>query len=89
MSVPDWGTTGCCVSDVPAGAPDIAGVAGAARTLAARAAGGASTPEAILACTSGSSSRSFHMRLTTSAVTTIPTMHAGRVIARICVSPRL
>jgi hypothetical protein len=50
--------------------------------------GAASAPVAIRACTSGSSSRFFHMRLTTTAVTTMPMMHAGRVIARIWVSPR-
>ena len=45
----------------------------------------ASSPEAILAWTSGSSSRSFHIRLTTSEVTTIPTTQAGIVMARIWV----
>ena len=50
--------------------------------------GGASSPEAILAWTSGSSSRSFHIRLTTSEVTMMPMTHAGNVIARIWPSPR-
>ena len=42
-----------------------------------------------MACTSGSSSSSFHIRLTTSDVTTMPMTHAGMVMARIWVSPRL
>ena len=55
---------------------------------AAAASGGASSPEVIFACTSGSSSRSFHIRLTTREVTMMPMTHAGRVIARICPRPR-
>ena len=42
-----------------------------------------------MAWTSGSSSRSFHIRLTTNDVTTIPITHEGIVMARISVRPRL
>ena len=48
-----------------------------------------SSPEAILAWTSGSSSRSLPILLTTSDVTTMPITQDGMVIARISVSPRL
>ena len=42
-----------------------------------------------MAWTAASSSRSFHIRFTTSEVTMMPTMHAGNVMARIWASPRL
>lgn len=66
--------------------PDDTAPAG---TPTATAGGATSSPDAILAWTSGSSSRSFHIRLTTRDVTTMPITHAGIVIARIWVSPRL
>ena len=61
----------------------------AADSPAAATPGATSSPEVILACTSGSSSRSFHIRLTTSEVTKIPMTQAGMVMARIWLSPRL
>src|SRR6478735_2058088 len=50
---------------------------------------GGSSPARIFSWTSGSSSSSGPSRLTTSEVTTMPTMQAGRVIARIWVRPKL
>ena len=50
---------------------------------------GSQLARAILAWTSGSSSSSFHIRLVTSDVTTIPIRHAGIVMDRISVRPRL
>ena len=50
---------------------------------------GGSRPARIFSWTSGSSASSLPSRLTTRDVTTMPTRHAGRVMARIWVSPRL
>ena len=52
-------------------------------TFAATGGVAASSPEAILVCTSGSSSSAFHIRFTTIPVTTMPITPAGRVIERI------
>ena len=78
-AAPAWSAAG---AESPAPVEPVA----TAPTVACR---DASSPEAILAWTSGSSSSSFHIRLVTNDVTTIPITQAGIVMARISVRPRL
>src|SRR5918993_404122 len=56
---------------------------------AAAAGRGGSRPARIFSCTCGSSTSSLPILPTTKEVTTMPTMQAGRVMARIWVSPKL